>query len=69
MLDLLRQKFKNHPKLKSLLLATGDELLVEGNTWSDVFWGIDLKTNRGQNILGRLLTIVRKECTLYNKEF
>ena len=39
MADLLRQKF-SHPDLAVLLLATGDEDLVEINTWGDTFWGI-----------------------------
>jgi len=64
MLDLIRQKFKNDYILKNKLLATGNQMLVEGNTWNDTFWGMDLKTNRGQNNLGKLLTKVREECML-----
>lgn len=58
MLDLLRQKFKE-PVLAAQLRATGEQELVEGNHWGDVFWG---KCNgRGDNHLGRLLMQVRSE--------
>jgi ribA/ribD-fused uncharacterized protein len=30
----------------SVLLATGDALLVEGTTWGDQTWGVDLKAGR-----------------------
>lgn len=38
---LLRVKFKD-PNLMSLLRSTGDQLLVEGNTWGDRYWGISM---------------------------
>jgi len=52
MLEILRQKF-SIPKLASLLLATGDENLVEVNHWGDTFWGVC--QGKGENHLGRLL--------------
>ncbi len=60
MLDLLRQKF-SIPKLREMLLATGDRDLIEGNTWGDTFWGVCRGT--GQNNLGKLLMRVRDEVT------
>lgn len=64
MLDLLRQKFR-HPHLAQRLLATGTELLVEGNHWHDNFWGNctcpRCGTSPGQNKLGQLLAQVRGE--------
>lgn len=60
MRDLLRQKF-SHPALAAMLLATGEQELVEGNTWNDTFWGVDAATGEGQNHLGRLLMEVRDE--------
>ena len=60
MLWLLRRKFK-HPELRAKLLATGDTALVEGNTWGDTFWGVDLRTGQGQNMLGKLIMKVRAE--------
>lgn len=56
MLGLLYKKF-SEPHLASLLVGTGDALLVEGNTWGDTFWGaVD---GKGKNMLGVLLHIVR----------
>ncbi|TXH11787.1 MAG: NADAR family protein [Spirochaetes bacterium] len=56
--NLLRQKFED-PTLRSQLLATGTEELVEGNWWGDVFWGVC--RGEGKNHLGRLLMKVRTE--------
>lgn len=56
MRDLLEQKFSN-PTLAEKLLATGDALLQEGNTWGDTFWGVC--NGRGENMLGKLLMEVR----------
>jgi len=58
MLGLLREKFKD-PVLREKLLATKDDILIEGNTWGDIFWGIC--RGKGQNILGKLLMQVRNE--------
>ncbi|MFE6967095.1 NADAR family protein [Agromyces sp. NPDC057679] len=58
MLELLQQKFTD-PELRTSLAATGDAELVEGNTWSDRFWGVDLRTGAGRNVLGRTLMLVR----------
>lgn len=52
------EKFKREP-FRSQLLATGDEEIQEGNTWGDVFWGVDLRTGQGENRLGKLLMKVR----------
>ncbi len=59
MLDLVRQKFTNNVKLRNRLLATGDEELIEGNTWGDTFWG--RCKGIGQNNLGKILMKIRKE--------
>ena len=58
MLDLLRLKFKD-PVLAPILIATGEELLVEGNTWGDTYWGCC--NGVGHNKLGELLMQVRYE--------
>lgn len=60
MLGLLRQKFGAEP-FRSLLLATGQTVLVEGNTWGDQYWGVNAQTGVGHNILGNLLMKVREE--------
>ena len=55
---LVRQKFAD-PALREQLLATGDEELVEINTWNDRFWGVC--KGKGQNNLGKILMKVRAE--------
>ena len=56
----LRQKFKD-PRLKALLLKTGDATIAEGNLHGDTFWGYCLKTLKGKNKLGLLLMRLRQE--------
>jgi ribA/ribD-fused uncharacterized protein len=58
MFDLVRQKFQ-HADLKEKLLATGERLIIEGNTWGDVYWGVC--DGYGLNNLGIILMTVRKE--------
>lgn len=64
MLNALRLKFAILP-LREKLLATGNEELVEGNTWHDNIWGNcscdRCKKIEGQNKLGKLLMQVREE--------
>jgi ribA/ribD-fused uncharacterized protein len=60
MLDLLRKKF-SIPDLRKKLFDTGNLVLQEGNWWGDKFWGVDLRTNAGENHLGKLLMRVRDE--------
>jgi ribA/ribD-fused uncharacterized protein len=43
---VLRTKFQEGREEAALLLATGDALLIEGNTWGDRVWGVDLKAAR-----------------------
>ena len=60
--ELLRKKFAHDkPLLRQALIDTGDQELIEGNWWGDRFWGVDLKTNQGQNHLGMLLMKIRSE--------
>ena len=58
--DLTRQKF-SEDYYKRKLLATGDEEIQEGNYWGDSHWGVDLKTGRGENRLGKIIMKVREE--------
>lgn len=53
---LLNEKFKD-PTYRQLLLGTGEEELIEGNTWGDTYWGIC--GNVGANHLGKILMQVR----------
>ena len=59
MLDLVRQKFTNHPELKGSLLSTGAAVLIESNSWGDTFWGVC--DGEGNNRLGQILMRVRDE--------
>lgn len=56
--NLIHQKFSQEP-LRSQLLNTGEEELVEGNTWGDTYWGIC--NGKGQNNLGKILMKVRNQ--------
>lgn len=63
--QILEAKFSN-VDLAVKLLQTGDEELIEGNTWNDRFWGCVYEGDQwvGENHLGRLLmerrTILKK---------
>ena len=62
MRSLLEQKFTCHSKLAAQLLATGDKIIAEGNTWDDRRWGVCQDEDgvwRGENLLGVLLMEVR----------
>lgn len=75
MLDLLHIKFSYYD-LEKKLLETGNQKLVEGNTWHDNFWGVctciscnqeRAKENPklGENWLGKLLMLVRLEIQIH----
>lgn len=55
----VRQKFLTYPDIQSILIATGDELLVE-NSPTDYYWGCGCDRT-GQNYLGKILMSVRQE--------
>jgi len=62
---LLEKKFENED-LRRKLIETGNLIIIEGNTWGDVYWGVDLKKSEenmwgfeGKNMLGRLLMELR----------
>ena len=57
MYEILVEKFSTNPKLKNVLLSTGDSMLVE-HTTRDNFWG-DGGDGSGQNMLGKTLVRVR----------
>lgn len=59
MRHVLEMKFTDLD-LRLALLRTGDALLIEGNTWGDKVWGVDVKTGQGMNILGSQLMDLRK---------
>jgi ribA/ribD-fused uncharacterized protein len=55
----VRSKFETHPQLRALLLATGDEDLLEDSP-TDAYWGIGAD-GKGLNKLGQILMRVRAE--------
>ena len=61
----VERKFDAHPKLASKLIATGDAILIEGNSWHDNTWGSCFCSKcaaiAGKNWLGEILMERRKE--------
>lgn len=55
----VRRKFTTHSKLRTLLIETGEEKLIEAAP-ADYFWGCG-KSGSGQNWLGKILMEVREE--------
>ena len=55
----VKAKFTQNQDLKEKLLATGDAMLIEGNTWNDKYWGVCY--GKGKNKLGQILMRVREE--------
>lgn len=59
MLAIVRDKFTRHTQLKDKLLATGNIIIEEENTWGDTTWGT--VNGVGKNLLGKILMQVRDE--------
>jgi ribA/ribD-fused uncharacterized protein len=57
MFNALIGKF-SYQELAIMLLSTGDQELIEGNTWRDYYWGVC--NGKGKNVLGSLLMQVRE---------
>ena len=49
-----------NPWLQQKLIATGNQQIFEGNNWGDTFWGVDIDTLQGGNMLGRMLMDIRE---------
>lgn len=65
MTAICKAKFSQNPALMAALLATGDAVLEEGNSWGDRTWGICPATSGiGHNHLGRILMQIRSENAL-----
>lgn len=56
MRGLLKSKFMSLD-LANKLILTGNQILIEGNTWGDTFWG--MCNGRGLNKLGKMLMAIR----------
>jgi ribA/ribD-fused uncharacterized protein len=59
--SLLGWKFRSVPDLTERLRDTYPAHIAEGNLWGDTFWGVDLDTGEGANVLGVLLMELRDE--------
>lgn len=59
MYRIVMDKFLQNKELKEQLLNTKDAILIEGNTWNDIYWGVC--NARGKNMLGKILMEVREE--------
>lgn len=59
MYQICLNKFTQNPELKEKLLATGNQELIEGNTWGDKVWGC--VNGVGENKLGKILMRIRRE--------
>ena len=55
----VRRKFEEHADLRAVLLATGDEEIVEAAP-HDYYWGCG-QDGTGKNMLGKILMEVREE--------
>ena len=58
MQELVRSKFREE-LLRSQLVGTGQEEIVEVSAWGDRFWGVH--DGMGENRLGKILMEVREE--------
>jgi len=56
-------KYSDNIVLRKLLKSTNPMYIQEGNNWGDTFWGVDLKTGLGKNVLGRILMNERLSIT------
>ena len=57
MFDVVLAKFSQNEELKTKLLDTGEQGLVEGNDWGDKFWG--QVNGEGENYHGKILMSIR----------
>lgn len=67
MLKVLRCKFDQCERLRSLLIGTGDKKLIE-HTDNDSYWGDGGGPGKGLNKLGQLLMQVRSELNKMDKQ-
>ncbi len=59
MYEIVKNKFTQNPTLAKLLVDTNDKVIIEGNTWGDIYWG--MCKGKGENHLGKILMKVREE--------
>lgn len=69
MYEVVTAKFTQNSDLKKKLIETGDSILIEGTTWGDTYWGIDLATGKGLNHLGKILEKVREDIGGWKRDY
>lgn len=62
MYEICMSKCFQHPELIRALLATGNAVLIEENTWGDRFWGC--VNGLGENHLGNILMDIRGKLSM-----
>lgn len=67
MRQTIKAKFDANPELAQKLKATGNRLLVEGNYWKDTLFGVDDKTFKGFNALGKALMEYRDNINYFEQ--
>jgi len=58
MRKIVFNKFQRNDRLREQLLMTGDKVLIEANSWGDVYWGVC--DGVGENHLGKILMKTRE---------
>ena len=62
MREAVARKFADGTKLAKMLILTGEEDIIQGNTHGDNFWGVSPPGNpNGKNMLGKILMKRRDE--------
>jgi len=59
MYKIVKNKFMQNSTITKLLIDTNDKVIIEGNNWGDIYWGIC--NGIGENNLGKILMKVREE--------
>ncbi len=57
----LEQKFAIPEWKEKLLTIRENEPIIEWNNWNDIFWGVSVKDNKGENNLGKLIMEIRSK--------
>lgn len=59
MASVVEAKFEQNPDLKKKLADTRDQILINGNGKKETYWGVDLYSWEGENLLGKILMTIR----------
>ena len=63
-----KYKFDQNPDIRNKLIKLNNCVLIEGNTWNDTYWGVNISNGEGHNYLGKTLMELRDYyISKYNK--